>query len=162
MESGGRSRTSPAQRWAGICRAVRRWALDHPHEWALVYGSPVPGYAAPEATIEPAGRIPRILIVLLLEAAADGSLNPPPARLPRLVTPEISALLEDMLPEGHDDLIERGVTVWTTLVGTISFELFGHLHGVVEDHDEWFDVAMDVAAEVVGLDVGEPSGATTR
>ena len=32
------------ERWLAICRAVRDWALAHPHEYALVYGSPVPGY----------------------------------------------------------------------------------------------------------------------
>src|SRR5205823_7659417 len=33
-------------RWFATCRAVREWALAHPHEYALVYGSPVPGYRA--------------------------------------------------------------------------------------------------------------------
>src|SRR5258705_679399 len=32
-------------RWLAVATAVRRWALDHPHQYALVYGSPVPGYA---------------------------------------------------------------------------------------------------------------------
>src|SRR5215471_7951252 len=36
-----------AGRWLAACRAVREWALAHPHEYALVYGSPVPGYQAP-------------------------------------------------------------------------------------------------------------------
>ena len=35
-------------RWLAACRAVRDWALANPHEYALVYGSPVPGYEAPE------------------------------------------------------------------------------------------------------------------
>src|ERR1700751_1788393 len=34
-------------RWLAVARAVRDWALTHPHEYALVYGSPVPGYQAP-------------------------------------------------------------------------------------------------------------------
>src|SRR6187549_280436 len=34
--------------------AVREWAVTRPHEWALLFGSPVPGYAAPEDTIDPA------------------------------------------------------------------------------------------------------------
>jgi AcrR family transcriptional regulator len=33
-----------AGRWLAACRAVREWALAHPHEYALVYGSPVPAY----------------------------------------------------------------------------------------------------------------------
>ena len=42
-------------RWLAVCRAVRDWALAHPHEYALVYGSPVPGYQAPQQTIGPGG-----------------------------------------------------------------------------------------------------------
>ena len=44
-----------AGRWLAVCRAIRDWALAHPHEYALVYGSPVPGYQAPQQTIGPGG-----------------------------------------------------------------------------------------------------------
>jgi AcrR family transcriptional regulator len=44
-------------RWSATCHAVRRWALGHPHEYALIYGSPVPGYQAPRATVGPASRV---------------------------------------------------------------------------------------------------------
>src|SRR6476619_3633829 len=35
-------------RWMAICHAVRDWGRAHPAEYALLYGSPVPGYAAPD------------------------------------------------------------------------------------------------------------------
>ena len=50
-----------AGRYAGDCHAVRDWACAHPHEYALIYGSPVPGYAAPDDTIDPAVRVARVL-----------------------------------------------------------------------------------------------------
>src|SRR4051794_2735735 len=31
-------------RWRAAARSIRDWALAHPHDYALVYGSPVPGY----------------------------------------------------------------------------------------------------------------------
>jgi hypothetical protein len=34
---------------------VRRWALEHPAEYALLYGTPVPGYTAPPDTALLAG-----------------------------------------------------------------------------------------------------------
>lgn len=145
--------------WLAICRAVRRWAVDHPHEWALVYGSPVPGYRAPEATVEPAARLPQLMAPLLREAAWVGELDLPakPLAPPRLVTPEVGALAGEVGP-GYEDVVERALVAWTTLVGTISFELFGHLHNVVTDYDAFFDAAMTVAADSVGLDVREPEG----
>src|SRR4051812_26412941 len=48
---------TPLDRWLAVCRAVRRWARAHPHEYALLYGSPVPGYHAPEDTIPAAARV---------------------------------------------------------------------------------------------------------
>lgn len=48
-------------RWRAACRSVRRWARAHPNEYALIYGSPVPGYRAPEATVVAAGRVTSVL-----------------------------------------------------------------------------------------------------
>src|SRR5690242_609268 len=41
-------------RWSAVCGAVRSWAHANPNEYALLYGTPVPGYTAPQATITPA------------------------------------------------------------------------------------------------------------
>lgn len=52
----------PLRRWVAVCEAVRGWALGHPHEYALIYGSPVPGYVAPAATVPSAARVGVLLI----------------------------------------------------------------------------------------------------
>ena len=41
--------------------------------------------------------------------------------------------------EAPDAVISRGLLVWTELFGTLSFELFGHLHNVIHDYDAFFD-----------------------
>jgi AcrR family transcriptional regulator len=33
-------------RWSAVCHTVRGWALANPNEYALIYGTPVPGYIA--------------------------------------------------------------------------------------------------------------------
>jgi AcrR family transcriptional regulator len=66
---------SARERWIAACHAVRGWALANPHEYALIYGSPVPGYRAPEATIGPAARVPLAFAGLLGEALASGELD---------------------------------------------------------------------------------------
>jgi AcrR family transcriptional regulator len=50
------SRADLPGRWLAACHAVRAWALANPHEYALIYGSPVPGY---HATPRAAARSPR-------------------------------------------------------------------------------------------------------
>ena len=43
--------------------------------------------------------------------------------------------------------------LWIALIGTISFELFGHLNNTVTDYAAYFDAAVRISAECAGLDV---------
>ena len=61
-------RTDVLGRFRAIGHAVRSWARANPHEYALIYGSPVPGYAAPTDTIDPATRVTTVLLRLLAES----------------------------------------------------------------------------------------------
>ena len=125
-------------RWRAVGRAVRAWAIANPHEYALVYGSPVPGYRAPEATIDPASRVTLVLARMVDEAARDGSLLDPPGadRLPPLdagVLDETRRLADLAFPHASDEVVVRAVLAWTQLFGMISFELFGHFQRVIDD-----------------------------
>src|SRR5512142_440572 len=61
-------------RFAAVCDAVRDWALAHPNEYALIYGSPVPGYVAPADTVRPASRVTALLLRIIAEAALAGRM----------------------------------------------------------------------------------------
>src|SRR5688572_4718158 len=63
---------APAERFVAAARAVRGWAVANPHEYALLYGSPVPGYEAPQATIGPASRTTLALVGIVADAHRDG------------------------------------------------------------------------------------------
>lgn len=142
-------------RWVTVCRAVRRWALAHPREWALVYGTPVAGYAAPQETIEPATRIARVLAGIAADARADGATGlPQGARPTSTVEPSVGELFGSGGAGADDgDFVDRALTMWVVLVGAINFDLFGHLRNVVTDHDRYFDTAMALCAEWIGLRV---------
>src|SRR3974377_732110 len=58
--------------WPAGPRALRAWALAHPHEWGLVFGTPVPGYEAPQATVEPYARVAAAMVRPLAAAQAGG------------------------------------------------------------------------------------------
>jgi hypothetical protein len=45
----------------------------------------------------------------------------------------------------------RALLAWSSLYGTITFELFGHFAGSVEDADRYFDRAMGELATLIGL-----------
>jgi len=65
-------------RWLAIARAIRDWALAEPAEYALLYGSPVPGYQAPADTIAAAARTPLVMLRIVADGCAAGTLAPAP------------------------------------------------------------------------------------
>jgi AcrR family transcriptional regulator len=144
-------------RWLAVCRAVRTWARAHPHDYALVYGSPVPGYAAPVDTVAPAVRLSAVMSRIVQEAVRTGALRAPARPVPSgLVTEVVVQLGGGRPPAPYDDVLERSLVLLTALFGTLSYELFGHLTGALVDVDAWFDVAVAVAADGVGLEVPLP------
>jgi AcrR family transcriptional regulator len=136
-------------RWRAGCRAAREWAVAHPHEYALLYGSPVPGYAAPEATIAPAGRVAMVLCRVLADGVARGAVAVPDAPGTPTVATDLAEVLG--LPPGP---AERAVLAWSSLYGAISFELFGHTNNVVVAHEAFFDGVVEHLADLVGLPRG--------
>ncbi|MGY1635287.1 TetR/AcrR family transcriptional regulator [Geodermatophilus sp. SYSU D00742] len=143
----------PRERWLAVCRAVRGWARAHPHEYALLYGSPVPGYAAPRETVPAAVRVGVVLGRVLGDAARSGVL-PATAGVPRdpsLLSDGTVEVLGGEHPALDDAVRLRALLAWSSVYGTISFELFGHLVGAVEDGDRYFDAAMGELAGLIGL-----------
>jgi AcrR family transcriptional regulator len=140
-------------RWLAACRAVRDWALVHPHEYSLVYGSPVPGYQAPEQTIGPASRVAAVLGKIISDAQASGVLDPPALcpPPPDSFAPDAARLRESVLPEVPDEVAARALTTWASVFGLVSFELFGQFENVVTDRGAYFDHAVRCLGRVVGL-----------
>jgi AcrR family transcriptional regulator len=146
-------------RWRAACGAVRNWALAHPHQYALIYGSPVPGYQAPQATIAPAGRVALIIGGVLADSpsatlagsddtaaagAAAVSLRPALAE-------QVAGVAAVIAPGVPEPVIARALIAWTQLFGMISFEQFGQLVGSVDPSDDFFAFAVEQMADFVGL-----------
>ncbi|MBO4208100.1 TetR/AcrR family transcriptional regulator [Micromonospora echinofusca] len=139
-------------RWHGVFRAARRWALDNPAEYALIYGSPVPGYAAPRDTVEPAQRPPVVLVGILRDGFTSGQVTPPPAdELSDPVRADLAAISDLIAPGLPEALLARGMAAWTQLFGLISFEIFGRLNNGLDHRDEYFDHQTRLMADLVGL-----------
>jgi len=142
---------APQQRWLAVCRAVRTWARAHPHEYALLYGSPVPGYSAPQDTVPAAVRVAVVLGRVLADAARAGALPPAAGVSTGTVTAELTEALGGEHPALDDRVRARTLLAWSGLFGAISFELFGHFVGSVTDADAFFDDAMTDLAALIGL-----------
>jgi AcrR family transcriptional regulator len=151
--AGAGTGASPTERWLAICAAVRQWARAHPHEYALLYGSPIPGYQAPRETVAEAARVPLVMVGVLREAAAAGVLTAPPSRPPAgpVLAGQVRALAAELAPELAPPVLTSSLIAWTQLFGMISFELFGQLVGSVDPSDEFFTHACERMAVFVGL-----------
>ena len=138
-------------RWRAISLATRRWARADPHQYALVFGSPVPGYAAPQDTVGPASRVTRLLGDLVVDVAA---LSPPDVESPDDTLAEalapVAAFVGGTVPT---EVLLRGIMAWTYLFGAVSFELFGQRNAVIPDdrRDAFFATEIDRVGVVLGL-----------
>ena len=145
-----------AGRWSACCHAVRDWAVAHPHEYALIYGSPVPGYHAPEETTPPASRVALTLLAVIHDAAAAGELHSPfvvemSPILSTGATAEAARLRAIGFNGVPDDAIIRSLAAWTQLFGAVSFEVFGRVTDIVEDIDAVFDQSVRDMSRFVGI-----------
>jgi AcrR family transcriptional regulator len=139
-------------RWFAACHAVRDWALANPAEYALIYGSPVPGYAAPADTIAPAGRTPWVLAQIISDGVVAGTLTPPDHRpVPEPVRADMAGLRASDFPDVPEELLILGIAAWIDLFGAVSFELFGQLNNVIFARREAFHYQMGVVADLLGL-----------
>lgn len=139
-------------RHAAICHGVRDWALDHPHEYGLIYGTPVPGYAAPQHTVGPAGRVVTLLIAVLLDGVGAGVIRPQPGDW---LNPVAAGDIERLAKANGIDLaptvLARGMIAWTELFGAVNFDVFGRLNDMIADRRAWFDHQILAMARLVGL-----------
>jgi AcrR family transcriptional regulator len=151
-EAAAKPGDDPRTAWLAVCRAVRAWAIAHPHEYALIYGSPVAGYQAPESTIQPAGRVAVVLLGILTRAQETGVLvAPAETPEPQGLLAEQLTVFKEMAPEVPPKVLVRTVIAWTQLFGMISFELFGQLVGTMDPADEFFLEATAQLADFIGL-----------
>lgn len=138
-EAAVRDRADFRGRWLALAHATRRWALGHPHDYALLFGSPVPGYAAPQTTIQPAIRAPLLVITLVHDIQVGGAR---PTPMIETTAAEHDALAGIRAFAGiplSDDLALRGLGAWSGLIGTLTLELFGHFVNAIDDLDSYFD-----------------------
>lgn len=138
-------------RWRAVGWAGYRWSGRHAAEYALIFGSPVPGYRAPADTIGPATRFTAVLLGILADASATGAQTPPHVPLSAAARRDIEQLRHRIGTDIDADRLAAGIRAWSGMIGLISFIRFGHLHNVVTDEEAFFDDALErLGRSVIG------------
>jgi AcrR family transcriptional regulator len=151
-------------RLAAVSRAFRAWAVRHPAEFSLVFGSPAPGYNAPaDGPTAAAGR--RFGAVFAGLFAELWARQPFPVQTPDELGPR---LLRSM--SGHHQIVNEAlppgaVTVftqcYTRLYGIITMEVFGHLSWALDDVEPLFERELDGLCQLVHTTYTPPQGLGT-
>lgn len=142
-ETDGQARgRRPDRRWAALADALRGWALEHPHEFQLIYGTPIPGYVAPPETIPAAAAVARSF----LEA---GAARPVDGFGGRTLTAQLRPLADEtgVDPSGAAAVLAE----LAALVGVVGLELAGHLVGTADPADHLVEAMVWRQVRTLGL-----------
>jgi AcrR family transcriptional regulator len=147
----------PAGRLLRVAGAYRRWVLEEPQQFALIFGPPVPGYAAPEggATVEAANDAMANLAAVVEQAAGRGELGDPivstvdASTVACMIEQEKAAKLgADLSPATHQAMMHA----WAALHGFVCLEAYGHLdHFPPQARDGLFRAQVELAGRAIGL-----------
>jgi AcrR family transcriptional regulator len=113
-------------RLLAMAHAAREWAFDQPARWALLYGSPVPGYHAPrERTVGPGTRVVGALFDAVGTGIAAGDISPSNVAVAQHLSVDFDRVREEFGFAGDDSAVAKCFLLWAGLVGAISLEVFG-------------------------------------
>lgn len=132
-------------RWLALAHAHRRWALGHPTEYSLIYGTPIPGYQAPDRrAADQLLRAVSVLFRCMIDGIAAGEFEV--GRLEQDISPQLRKRLVTWQRGKDVDLpptaLAACLLAWTQLHGVLGLELFGHLPPPLVPADALFDQQM--------------------
>lgn len=166
------ARHAVRKRWIAVCEAMRSWGVENAQRFALIYGSPVPGYRAPHDTTAPAERVMTAVSSIVDDAWAEDQVDDhdrggsraarsvplldgkdiglSPA-IPRKLTSQLSnagQLLGDQMPA---PVVAAMIGSFAQVIGMINLELGGHFVGGFEPADTLFTHGVERLADGLGL-----------
>jgi AcrR family transcriptional regulator len=129
-ETVDQARDSLAELWSddviAIARAARRWALAHPARWALLYGSPVPGYRAPaERTLEVGTRVVGAFFDAVAAGIATGDIRLTNDAAAEPMSSDFERIRQEFGFPGDDPVVAKCFLLFAGVLGAISMEVFG-------------------------------------
>ncbi len=153
------------RQWWAICHAYRRWSLKHPADFALIFGTPVPGYQAPaHVTGTAAGRLIAVPLQVFAAAVRAGAADPDRTQVPR--TLQLGPLLRDLLKRASGDYPPRlagiALTAWASVLGYLVAEIFGSLPHLVGDSDQLYRAHLRTGMLGMGFDPALVDAADNR
>lgn len=134
---------------AGV-KAYRRWALTYPNRFLLIFGTPVPGYKAPDGgpTVQANQRMGFAFMGVAARAYSAGKLRDfDIQREPTSAEREIAVKLDDLAVAFPPPLVQVMLGAWAQWHGLVLLEVTHQLDWAYPDVDEFFDAEMTRLAD---------------
>ena len=150
-----RARQTVGELWSddviAIARATRDWAVAHPAGWALLYGSPVPGYhAPPERTIVVGTRVVAALFDAVAAGIATGDIRLTNDLAPQPMSSDFERIRQEFGFPGDDQVLAKCFLLWAGVLGAISLEVFGQYGAdTLTDPQAVFDAQLRLLVDVL-------------
>ena len=134
-----------------MAHAARGWAVEHPAGWALLYGSPVPGYRAPaERTVGPGTRVVGALFRAVAAGIAAGEISKTEVAVPQPLSSDFDGVRIEFAFAGDDSAVAKCFLLWAGLVGAIGLEVFGQYGAdTLTDPASAFDLQVRLLLEML-------------
>ncbi|RZU49727.1 TetR family transcriptional regulator [Krasilnikovia cinnamomea] len=137
----------PVIRIGHMARGFRRWSLAHPAEFALIFGSPVPGITQIGMVCGPVheagARFGETFFTVLDEIWRNRPPDEPP---PGLSEPTLREVFQPYLELFGDrfplPLVYLFMAAWTRLYGIVAMEVFGQLQWAMTDVEPLFEAEL--------------------
>ncbi|MFN8472244.1 MAG: TetR/AcrR family transcriptional regulator [Anaerolineae bacterium] len=137
----------PIERLRALGRAYRAWALAHPQDYALVFGTPLPGYHAPSEVTMPIARRAMIVLVDGIQAVLGTGQSIGVASEGAPVETSSAEWRAGGATVAPSPALRLALAAWTSLHGFVSLELFNHLQPLVGDPTALFEAELDALLE---------------
>lgn len=126
-----------AAQLVALATAYREWSICYPQRYQLIFGTPIPGYAAPEEITLPAATAGFVPLTEVLQSALNEGKLKVDSLAP--LAPGLKAMLEAWQKvEGHSELevLYLALVFWSRLHGLMMFEVNGQYPAFITNPGE--------------------------
>jgi AcrR family transcriptional regulator len=144
----------PADRIEAMALAYRAWAVEHPVDFQLIYGNPIPGYVAPAEITAPLALSAFLgMFRWYIRGYASGELRVPAeyAQPPQQIEAVLGWLRQESGEPVPEEIAALLASSWARIHGLVMLELFEHIQPLVGDPAAFYRYEVRALLQRLGL-----------
>ncbi|MEV5604640.1 TetR/AcrR family transcriptional regulator [Streptomyces sp. NPDC052299] len=150
----------PRERLRVLAGAYRAWAVSEPHRYLLIQGSPVPGYVAPDDTLERARAVLGPFLTVFVHGSPGADTAAMVDRMGAWLKRDtgVASWVAEYVPDAAGDdrasavALTGAVLAWSQLHGAVGLEVAGQFTGMGHDGETLLVAQSGMLADAFGLE----------